>query len=121
MAPARAQVLRQPHRLEATTFDRRPARPDDGILRIEACGLCGTDHEQWSGHITADYTYIPGHEIVGVVEHVGPAAAARWGVKVGDRVAVEVFLSCRQCPACERGEYRRCERHGVRHFYGFIS
>src|SRR3954454_4508862 len=109
------------HRLEATTFERPPAGDDDGWLRIEACGLCGTDHEQWSGHIKADYPYIPGHEIVGVVEEVGDAAAHRWGVQPGDRGAVEVFLSCRQCEACRAGQYRRCARHGVRHFYGFIS
>ena len=118
---ARALVLREPRRLEAATFALPDLGEDDGILRIEACGLCGTDHEQWSGHIGADFPYIPGHEIVGVIEAVGPAAAKRWGVSVGDRVAVEVFLSCRECPACLSGRYRRCARHGVRHFYGFIS
>ncbi len=121
MGTAEALVLDEPRRLSHRTFDLPEVGDDDGILRIEACGLCGTDHEQWSGHITAGYPYIPGHEIVGVIEQVGPSAAARWGVQAGDRVAVEVFLSCRQCPACLRGEYRRCERHGVRHFYGFIS
>jgi alcohol dehydrogenase len=107
--------------LEAATFALPEVGDDDGVLRIEACGLCGTDHEQWSGHIKASYPYIPGHEIVGVVEAVGDSAARRWGVVVGDRVAVEVFLSCRECEACRTGEYRRCARHGVRHFYGFIS
>ncbi|MGD9751113.1 MAG: zinc-binding dehydrogenase [Acidimicrobiia bacterium] len=119
-APARALVLQQARTLEPTAFDLPEIGDDDGILRIEACGLCGTDHEQWSGHISASYAYIPGHEIVGVIESVGTKAAERWGVSVGDRVAVEVFLSCRRCPACEAGQYRRCERHGVRHFYGFI-
>ena len=119
--PARALVLREPRRLEAATFAMPVLGDDDGILRIEACGLCGTDHEQWSGHIGATFPYIPGHEIVGVIESLGAQAAARWGVSVGDRVAVEVFLSCRTCTACLAGQYRRCERHGVRHFYGFIS
>ncbi len=120
-ATARALVLHEARRLEATTFELPTIGDDDGILRIEACGLCGTDHEQWSGHISAAYPYIPGHEIVGTIEAVGPSAAARWGVAVGDRVAVEVFLSCRACDACLAGQYRRCVRHGVRHFYGFIS
>ncbi|MGH3557573.1 MAG: zinc-binding dehydrogenase, partial [Mycobacterium sp.] len=47
-------------------------------------------------------------------------AAQRWGVGVGDRVAVEVFQSCRGCPACRAGEYRRCEKHGLADMYGFI-
>jgi alcohol dehydrogenase len=118
---ARAKVLRTPHGLESSRFDRPPVGDNDGWLRIEACGLCGTDHEQWSGHIRAAYPYIPGHEIVGVIEEIGDAAARRWGVAAGDRVAVEVFLSCRACDACRAGQYRRCARHGVRHFYGFIS
>ena len=118
---ARALVLRNARQLEPTTFDLPELGEDDGILRIEACGLCGTDHEQWSGHIGAAYAYIPGHEIVGVIDAVGPKAAERWKVSVGDRVAVEVFLSCRTCAACLAGQYRRCVKHGVRHFYGFIS
>jgi alcohol dehydrogenase len=118
---AQGQVLHEPRRLERSTFTLPEVSDDDGVLRIEACGLCGTDHEQWSGHIRASYPYIPGHEIVGVVEAVGDAAARRWNVRVGDRVAVEVFLSCRVCDECLAGRYRRCVRHGVRHFYGFIS
>jgi alcohol dehydrogenase len=37
-----------------------------------------------------------------------------------DRVAVEVFQSCRECDSCLRGEYRRCTRHGLADMYGFI-
>ena len=48
------------------------------------------------------------------------AAAARWGVRDGDRVAVEVFLSCRECAACRAGEYRRCARHGLADMYGYV-
>ncbi len=118
---ARALVLREARHLEPVDLDLPDVGEDDGILRIEACGLCGTDHEQWSGHISAAYPYIPGHEIVGTVERVGPKAAERWKVQPGDRVAVEVFLSCRECDNCRAGQYRRCIRHGVNHFYGFIS
>jgi alcohol dehydrogenase len=92
----------------------------DGLLRIEACGLCGTDHEQYTGALPAGFPFVPGHEAIGVVEEIGPKAAQRWGVQVGDRVAVEVFLSCRSCDACRSGLYRRCERHGMRDMYGYI-
>src|SRR4029079_11202690 len=47
-------------------------------------------------------------------------AAASWGVARGDRVAVEVFQSCRACDSCRAGDYRRCERHGIRDMYGFV-
>jgi alcohol dehydrogenase len=93
---------------------------DDGLLRVEACGLCGTDHEEWSGLLNPGYAFVPGHESVGIIEQVGARAAERWGVRPGDRVAVEVFLSCRECPACVAGEYRRCTAHGLGDMYGFV-
>ena len=93
---------------------------DDGLLRVEACGLCGTDHEQYTGALPAGFAFVPGHEAVGVVEAIGSRAAQRWGVAVGDRVAVEVFQSCGECERCTSGVYRRCVRHGMGDMYGFI-
>jgi len=118
---ARAMVLEQPRSLVAREFQVPDIGIDDGILRIEACGLCGTDHEQYTGHIRAGFAFVPGHEVVGVVEALGPRAAERWRVDVGDRVAVEVFLSCRACQECTSGHYRRCARHGLTDMYGFID
>ena len=54
-----------------------------------------------------------------MLEEAGPEAEARWGVKAGQRVAVEVFQSCRECDACKAGLYRRCERNGLRTMVGF--
>jgi alcohol dehydrogenase len=93
---------------------------DDALLRVEACGLCGTDHEEFTGELFPGYAFVPGHESIGVLERIGKRAAARWGVREGDRVAVEVFLSCRDCDACRAGDYRRCERHGLADMYGFV-
>src|SRR5262245_21410325 len=95
--PARAMVLEGPRSLVAREFTIPDIGVDDGILRIEACGLCGTDHEQYTGHIPAGFAFVPGHEVIGVVEALGDRAAERWQVEAGDRVAVEVFLSCRSC------------------------
>lgn len=117
---AHALVLEEPRTLVEHDFDLPSPGDDDGLLRIEACGLCGTDHEQYTGHLFGGFGFIPGHESVGVVEQVGAVAAARWGVEPGDRVAVEVFLSCRSCEACRSGVYRRCERHGMADMYGFV-
>src|SRR5256884_6436533 len=93
---------------------------DDAVLRVEACGLCGTDHEQYTGHLAGGFAFVPGHETVGVLESIGDIAAERWGVATGDRVAVEVFKSCRVCDACRAGTYQRCERHGLTDMYGYI-
>jgi alcohol dehydrogenase len=116
-----ALVLEAPRTLRRRELPMPAAGDDDGVLRVEACGLCGTDHELYTGAITPGFPFVPGHETVGVIEAVGDRAAERWGVAAGDRVAVEVFQSCRACAACRRGEYRRCERHGLSDMYGMVD
>ena len=116
-----ALVLEAPRALRRHALPLPAVGDDDGILRVEACGLCGTDHELYTGAITPGFAFVPGHEAVGVIEAVGDRAAERWGVTAGARVAVEVFQSCRSCEPCRRREYRRCERHGLADMYGMIS
>ena len=120
MRAARALVLESPRQLVPRDLPVPVVGHDDAILRVEACGLCGTDHEQWTGALPAGFAFVPGHESVGTIEAIGPAAAERWGVTDGDRVAVEVFLSCRSCAECAAGQYRRCPKHGLRDMYGFV-
>jgi len=113
-------VLEEPRHLTVRQFDLPDIGEDDGLLRIEACGLCGTDHEQYTGDLPLGYAFVPGHESVGVIERVGARAAERWGVQEGDRVAVEVFQSCRECDNCRAGNYSNCTRHGLGDSYGFV-
>jgi alcohol dehydrogenase len=117
---SRALVLEQPRHLVTRELPVPEIGDDDGVLRVEACGLCGTDHEEFTGELFPGYAFVPGHETVGTIERIGSRAAERWGVRVGDRVALEVFQSCRECARCHAGEYRRCERHGLADMYGIV-
>ncbi len=90
---------------------------DSGLLRIEACGICGSDYEQFEGVLRAPMPAVPGHEPLGRIAAIGDRAARRWGVEVGDRVAVETMLSCRHCEACLAGSYHLC---GSRRIYSYI-
>ena len=114
-------MLTGPRTFEHRQFTIPPTAPGGALLRVEACGLCGTDHEQYTGHLPSSFAFIPGHEIIGTIAEVGPEGAERWGVAVGDRVAVEVFQSCRNCESCRQGLYRRCERNGIATMYGFVD
>jgi alcohol dehydrogenase len=120
-AVARALVLEAPRDLVVREFAVPAVGDDDALVRVAACGLCGTDHEQYTGELAGGFAFVPGHETVGTIEAIGQQAAQRWGVAAGDRVAVEVFQSCRQCANCVGGEYRRRKRHGLTDMYGFIS
>jgi threonine dehydrogenase-like Zn-dependent dehydrogenase len=87
------------------------------ILRLEACGICGSDYEQFEGMLKTPVPAIPGHEPLGIIEKIGDIAAARWGVDVGDRVAVETMLACHHCDTCLHGRYQLCEE---RRIYSYI-
>lgn len=87
---------------------------DDALLRVEACGICGSDYEQFEGVLRTPVPAIPGHEPLGVIEAIGDTAARRWGVDAGDRVAVETMIPCRHCGTCLRGDYHLCRGRGGR-------
>ena len=121
MSDADAVVLDEPRHLRRASLPLPSIGEDDALLEIEACGLCGTDHELFTGAIAPRFAFVPGHEAVGRISEIGPRASERWGVQAGDRVAVECFQSCRECPACVAGEYRRCRSHGLADMYGMIN
>ncbi len=84
MASVRAAVLVKPKTLEAREFARPAIGLDDALLRIEACGICGSDYEQYEGAQPQheDYTpypVIPGHEPLGIIEEIGARAARSAG------------------------------------------
>ncbi|HUO05045.1 MAG TPA: zinc-binding dehydrogenase [Candidatus Binataceae bacterium] len=117
-----AVVQTGPHKLEIREFPLPEIGADDGLLRMEACGICGSDYEQYEGAFGGiRYPVIPGHEPLGIIEKIGPAAAKRWQVKEGDRVAVEVMLPCGFCEQCRSGQYRLCFGKGRMSAYGYTS
>lgn len=86
------------------------AADDDVIVRIEACGICGTDlnilatppaHKATPGIVI-------GHEGVGVVEAIGPAVRH---VQPGDRVVIANRLTCGKCDYCRRGLDNQCTNY----------
>lgn len=114
----RAAVQTGPRQIELREFPRPRTGPDDGLLRVEANGICGSDVETYRGHLGGPRpAFIPGHEPLGIVEEVGERAAQRWGVQPGDRVALEVIVPCRSCQDCLTGRYQFCRNrkygHGV--------
>lgn len=112
MTQVRAAVLVERGRLEIEEFDLPTIGHDDAILEIEACGMCGSDVEQYNGgfeSLGVNYPVIPGHEPVGRIAEIGTDAARRWGVGVGDRVAVEAVMGCGHCQACLTGRYSQCQ------------
>lgn len=95
-------------------YEERPVpnleQPTDVLVRIEACGICGTDlnilavppaHKATPGIII-------GHEGVGVVEAIGPGVTT---LQPGDRVVIAPRLTCGQCAYCRRGLDNQCTNY----------
>lgn len=115
---AQAIVQTGARRYEAMAFEVPRIGPEEGLLRVEQSGICGSDWSQYKRGYPK--TVIPGHEPIGIVEQIGDVAAARWGVRVGDRVAVETMLPCGYCRPCVRGKYNLCRASGsMIHAYGY--
>jgi threonine dehydrogenase-like Zn-dependent dehydrogenase len=81
----------------------KPAAGDECLIRVTAAGICGTDLELLRGY--AEFSGVPGHEFVGVVEAAGPADAA-W---LGRRVAGEITVGCGQCGGCRAAGRGHCD------------
>ncbi|WAH35289.1 zinc-dependent alcohol dehydrogenase [Alicyclobacillus dauci] len=90
--------------------------PDAGILRVEIVGVCGTDVSHYRNFSAP---MILGHHVVGYVDRIGEVASQRWGIKEGDRIAMEEYIPCGQCDLCRTGYYRLCSetdpRTGIRY------
>lgn len=84
--------------------DPRIERPDDCLVRVMACGICGSDVHPWAA--PQPPSAIMGHEAVGEVLEVGEGATR---VRSGDRVAVYAVLGCGECAYCRQGRITWCE------------
>lgn len=84
-----------------------PEQPGECLIRVRLAGICGTDLELLRGY--ADFTGIPGHEFVGIVERA-PARAASW---IGRRVVGEINIGCGACRFCRDGVREHCENRTV--------
>ena len=123
---ARVVIQTADRQLEQDEREIPAVTSDTALLEVEACGLCGSDVEQYRGAFTEKgivrYPLIPGHEPVGRIAEIGPDAARLWNVKAGDRVAVEPHLSCGLCRTCLSGSYHLCKdvRPDGLPAYGFL-
>ena len=96
--------------------------PDEALLKVDACGICGSDYEQYQGFMGhLPFPLIPGHEPVGTLVEIGDVASGRWGVAAGDRVCVEALLPCASCRYCRAGKYRLCSGRGGLSGYGYLG
>lgn len=79
--------------------------PDDLLVRVEACGICGTDRHILHGEFPAAPPVTLGHEFCGIVEALGPEVT---GFRIGDRITGDPNIWCGRCPQCLNGRVNLC-------------
>ncbi len=112
----KAIVLRKTEDLVVQDVPKPPLRPDEVMVRVTDCGICGSDirylhgENPWAQHTLGEMrrnppNIIPGHEVVGIVDEVGPDADPSL---LGQRVAVLCFKVDGTCWWCRHGEEELC-------------
>lgn len=106
----RAMLLRQPGRpLEPVEWPDPVPGPGEVRIRITVCGICRTDLHVVDGELPQTcLPIIPGHEVVGIIDAVGPGVPV---LRIGERVGVGwLGHTCGGCPYCQGGHENLCDR-----------
>jgi alcohol dehydrogenase len=109
MSKMRAMIVRQAgSKLQMEERDLPRPGLHEVRVKVQACGVCHSDALTIGGHMPGIvYPRIPGHEVIGVIDELGPAVE---GWNVGARVGVGWFPgSCDYCGNCRRGNSFACE------------
>ncbi|MEX1180668.1 MAG: zinc-dependent alcohol dehydrogenase family protein [Cucumibacter sp.] len=101
----RAARLRSPGNIAVEEVARPVPRGDELLLRVEACGICGSDRHMFLGDYPTASPVTLGHEFCGIVEARGPEALR---IAAGTRVTGDPNIACGHCPACRAGRVNLC-------------
>jgi len=87
-------------------------KPDEIIVEMKACGICGSDLMNW--YLQNRAPLVLGHEPSGLVAETGRNIDA---FKLGDRIFVHHHVACLTCRYCSQGDYTMCEQFGRTHIH----
>lgn len=103
----KAARIDAPFSLRIIDVDQPGIGPYDVLIRVESCGVCGTDIHIYEGKAgIARYPIIPGHEFSGRVVEVGREVSGY--ISVGDRVVADPTIVCGRCVYCRSGRAHLC-------------
>lgn len=107
----KALVLQEYNRFSYQDFPEPELSPDSVMVRVEACGVCGSDIHGMDGSTGRRIPpLVMGHEAAGTVTAAGPQVRE---FKAGDRVTFDSTIYCGYCFHCRRGEFNLCDNRRV--------
>lgn len=99
-----AALITGERRIERREFPEPTAVPGAAVLRVDRCGICGTDVAAWRAG-TPYAPFLCGHEWTGTVLETGAGVS---GIREGDRAVMGVPVACGRCGECRAGHGHRC-------------
>jgi len=102
----KAAVIYNPGDIRLIDVEEPEPKENEVLVKVKACGFCGTDFATYKGVYYANFPVILGHEFSGEVVDVGNSVKK---VKAGDRVTVDPNIVCHNCYFCNIGEEHLCE------------
>jgi erythritol/L-threitol dehydrogenase len=121
-----AVVAHGPHDYRVEEMPVPEPGPREVVIEVGACGICASDVKAYKGAPIywgtesskgfIEGPVIAGHEYGGRVVALGPGAAERHKVAVGDHVVAEQLIPCGECRYCRRGQFHMCVPHTI---FGF--
>jgi len=107
----KALLLSDYKQLEITEQPKPQVGEAELLIRVAACGICGSDVHGYDGSTGRRLPpIVMGHEAAGVVEEVGSGVS---GFRAGDRVTFDSTVFCGQCFYCRRGQVNLCDEREV--------
>ena len=107
----KALVLSAYNQLDIADVPAPVAGPSEVLIRVEACGICGSDVHGYDGSSGRRIPPITmGHEAAGLISALGHDVQ---GLKIGDRVTFDSTVYCGHCDYCLRGEVNLCDDRQV--------
>ena len=102
----KAAALVAPQRFAVRDVPVPEIGPQDVLIRIACCGICGTDVHIFNGHYAADrLPLVPGHEFSGTIAATGSAVTH---LTAGQTVVADINIGCGHCYYCRRNEVLNC-------------
>lgn len=92
--------------LRVKDFEKPDPEEDEVLIRVEACGICGTDIHIIEDDFPSSPPVVLGHELSGKVEEIGEKVE---NISVGDRVTVNPNIFCGKCSYCRDGKPNHCK------------
>ena len=107
----KAMLLREYKQLDVVDMPVPEPGPGEILVRVKACGICGSDVHGWDGSSGRRIPpLVMGHEAAGIVEKVGGEVV---GFSEGDRLTFDSTVSCGKCEYCRQGSINLCQNRQV--------